>query len=167
MAAEAQLAPEPVTEVAPVRASPEPRAPEPTPAPDAPAAKDKKAKKAADKKGKGEKGKGEKGAPAPPGDGPSIAAHPRAVRSVARAKSWAGLLGFLIGGYLSMPTHTLAQAGLRALAAGVICYVVAWGAAVFAWRRLIALEIRAREQQLADALAAGAGEPAQGAGAAR
>src|SRR5580700_907784 len=56
-----------------------------------------------------------------------LAEHPRAVRSIARAKAWGGLGGFLIGGYLALPTHTLADAGLQALAAGVICYVAAWG----------------------------------------
>ena len=79
-------------------------------------------------------------------DGPNVAAHPRAARAVARAKSWGGLVGFLLGGYLSLPTNTLAGAGLRALVAGVVCYVVAWGGAVFLWRRLVMLEIKAREQ---------------------
>jgi PilZ domain len=77
--------------------------------------------------------------------GPSVAAHPRAALHVARAKGWAGLAGFLVGGYLSLPTTTLAVAGLRALVAGIICYVVAWAGAVFVWRQLVILEIgRAR-----------------------
>lgn len=83
--------------------------------------------------------------------GPSVAAHPRAARAVARAKSWGGLLGFLVGGYLSLPTATLADAGLRALLAGVLCYVVAWAGAVFLWRRLVVIEIKAREAQLVNA----------------
>lgn len=82
------------------------------------------------------------------GDGPSVAAHPRASRSVARAKSWGGLAGFFIGGYLSLPIGTLAEAGLRALVAGVVCYVAVWAGAVFVWRRLVIIEIKAREQQL-------------------
>jgi hypothetical protein len=81
-------------------------------------------------------------------DGPSVAAHPRAARQVARAKGWGGLGGFLIGGYLSLPTSTLAGAGLRALVAGVVCYVAAWAGAVFLWRRLVMLELKGREQQL-------------------
>ena len=82
------------------------------------------------------------------GNGPSVAAHPRAARAVARAKSWGGLVGFVLAGYLSLPTNTLAAAGLRALIAGVVCYVAAWAGAVFVWRRLVMLEIKGREQQL-------------------
>lgn len=77
-----------------------------------------------------------------------LAEHPRAVRGIARAKAWGGLGGFLLGGYLSLPTHTLADAGLRALAAGVVCYVAAWAAAVFLWRRLVVVELRAAQQEL-------------------
>jgi hypothetical protein len=117
------------------------------------AAKSKDAKKA----GKGAKAaKGSKGAKAaePDADGPNVAAHPRAARGVARAKSWGGLLGFVVGGYLSLPTNTLAGAGARALLAGVVCYVAAWAGAVFVWRRLVMLEIKGREQQLLAAVRA-------------
>jgi hypothetical protein len=130
---------------APVAASPEPRTPAEEPA--ASDAKGKTAKKA-DKPKKGEKkGRASKAAE-PAGDGPSIAAHPRAARAVARAKGWGGLAGFVLGGYLSLPTNTLAEAGLRALLAGLACYVAAWAGAVFLWRRLVMLEIKGREQQL-------------------
>ena len=44
-----------------------------------------------------------------------------------------------------LPTHGLAEACLRALVAGTVCYVVAWGGAVFIWRRLIAIELKGRE----------------------
>ncbi len=96
------------------------------------------------------KGKSKGAAPAADEGGPSVAAHPRAVRSIARVKGWAGLAGFFAAGYLSMPTSTLAGAGLRALIAGVACYVAAWGLAVFVWRRLVVIEIKAREQELAE-----------------
>ncbi|MGA9874197.1 MAG: hypothetical protein WBQ21_00115 [Solirubrobacteraceae bacterium] len=85
---------------------------------------------------------------APTTDGPSVAAHPRAALGVARAKGWGGLGGFLIAGYLSLPTGTLAEAALRALVAGTVCYVVAWAGAVFVWRRLVMIEIKGREQRL-------------------
>ena len=49
---------------------------------------------------------------------------------------------------MSLPTNTLAAAGLRALIAGVVCYVAAWAGAVFLWRRLVMLEIKGREQKL-------------------
>ncbi len=141
-----------------VAASATPRSPAKEPA--APAGKGKKAGKEAraEKEGK-KKGKAKEAAP-PPGDGPSIAAHPRAARGVARAKSWGGLIGFVLGGYLSLPTNTLAAASLRALIAGVACYVVAWAGAVFVWRRLVMLELKGREQQLA-ARAAGTASTAQ------
>jgi hypothetical protein len=80
--------------------------------------------------------------------GLTLAGHPRAVRGVARAKSWGGLAGFLLGGYLSLPTHTVADAGLRALAAGAICYTATWAAAVFMWRRVVVAELRNAEQRL-------------------
>lgn len=134
---------------APVAASPEPRAPAKK------GAKGDAKAKHAKKDAKAEKGKGKEGADAEAdADGPSVAAHPRAVRAVARAKSWGGLAGFVLGGYLSLPTNTLAGAGLRALVAGVVCYVVVWAGAVFVWRRLVMLEIKSREQQLATAVQA-------------
>jgi len=88
------------------------------------------------------------------GSGLILAEHPRAARSVARAKAWGGLAGFLIGGYLSLPTQTLAGAGLRALAAGVVCYVAAWAAAIFLWRRMLVAELhQAKQDLLAEELA--------------
>ena len=137
MAAEAPVADAPLETAAPVKV------------PAAKAAKqDAKAGKAKKEK------KGKKGAEASGdgGDGPSVAAHPRASLAVARAKSWGGLVGFLVGGYMSLPTGTLVEAGLRALLAGVVCYVAVWAAAVFVWRRLVILEIKAREQQLVTAI---------------
>ncbi len=121
--------------------------------------KDKKGK---EKKGKGKEGKGTEALP----DGPSIAGHPRAVRSVARAKGWGALIGFVLGGYLSLPTHTVADAGLRALISGAALYVAVWAIAVFVWRRLVIIEIKAREAQLVSAAEAmrarsqGGGQPA-------
>jgi hypothetical protein len=98
------------------------------------------------------KGKSKDEEEVPEGDGPSIAGHPRAARSVARAKSWAALAGFLIGGYLSLPTHTVASAGVRAIVFGLIAYVAVWAGAVFFWRRMVMLEINARQEELARAV---------------
>jgi hypothetical protein len=126
----------------------------PVKAPDvkeAPAAtKAEQAGKKDKKSEKGKKSKKGKQPSAPEGAEvePSIAAHPRAARAVARAKGWGGLFGFFLGGYLSLPTATPAAAGLRALVAGIVCYVVVWAGAQFAWRRLVIIEIKAREQQL-------------------
>jgi hypothetical protein len=112
--------------------------------------KDSKAGKSKGKDSKGKKGKDSKATndAGEASGSPSVSAHPRAARSVAQAKSWGGLAGFFIAGYLSLPTGTLAEAALRALVAGSLCYVVAWAGAVFAWRRLIVIEIKGREQQL-------------------
>ncbi len=107
--------------------------------------------KQADKAKKGSKKAAAKGAATDTSGAPSVAAHPRAARAVARAKGWGALAGFLLGGYLSLPTNTLAMAGLRALAAGVICYVAVWAGAVFLWRRLVMLEIKGRQQKLLSA----------------
>jgi hypothetical protein len=117
----------------------------PTPAKSA--AADAPSKKKSSKE-KGSKGSKSSEAQAASVDGPSVAAHPRAARTVALAKGWGGLGGFFIAGYLSLPTSTLAGAGLRALVAGSVCYVVAWAGAVFVWRRLVMIEIKGREQQL-------------------
>lgn len=111
------------------------------------AGKSDKADKPAKAK-KGEQGAGAKG------PGLILAEHPRAARGIARAKAWGGLGGFLLGGYLSLPTQTLAGAGLRALAAGVVCYVAVWAAAVFLWRRMLVAELhQAKHDLLAEELA--------------
>ncbi|MGO9322888.1 MAG: PilZ domain-containing protein [Solirubrobacteraceae bacterium] len=73
-------------------------------------------------------------------DGPSVATHPRAARQVARAKGWAGLAGFLVGGYMSLPTNTLTAVVIRALVAGTVCYLAAWACALFVWRQLVMFE---------------------------
>jgi hypothetical protein len=129
--------------------------------------KDAKSKGAKDKQGKSQKdkkGKGEEATTAEGSGAPSVAAHPRAARAVAQAKGWGGLAGFFIAGYLSLPTGTLAQAGLRALIAGSVCYVATWAGAVFVWRRLVIVEIKGREQALL-AGAQAALEPAEAVGA--
>ena len=84
----------------------------------------------------------------------SVAAHPRAVHRIAQARECGGLAGFLVCGYLSLPTHTLLSAGLRALVAGIACYVVVWGAAVMLWRHLVVAELTSREHALLEAHAA-------------
>jgi hypothetical protein len=114
--------------------------------------------------GKGGKGKAKaKGAPDAGGAGLSLAAHPRAARRVAEAKAWGSLGGFLLGGYLSLSTHSLFETALRALVAGAVCYVAVWTVAVFLWRRLIVAELRHAEHELVARRLArlqSAGEPA-------
>jgi hypothetical protein len=93
-------------------------------------------------KGKDKKAKGKKtGATAA---SPSVAGHPRARAQVRRAKGWGGLAGFGIAAYLSMKAGVpAADAGLRALAAGVAGYMLAWACAVTVWRHLVIAELRA------------------------
>jgi hypothetical protein len=162
MATETVEAPASDEETAPPAAAP-PLAPEKA---DKKAAKAKDAKKdGKDKKAKkGKKGDEDSGGGEPEATGPNVAAHPRASRAVARTKSWGGLVGFVLGGYLSLPTNTLAAAGLRALIAGVVCYVVAWAGAVFVWKRLVILELKGREQQMISATQARRARPALPAG---
>ncbi len=98
---------------------------------------DKDAEKAEGKKGK----KGKKGGASA---GPSVAAHPRASYQVRRAKGWGGIAGFALAAYFSykagVPTADL---GLRALAAGIVGYMLAWACAVTVWRQLVLAELRA------------------------
>lgn len=112
------------------------------------AKKDDKASKAKDKakdkdKAKGKKGKGgDGGADSSPGT--SIATHPRARGSVRRVKGWAGLAGFVIAAVLSLKASVpLLQVGERALAAGLVGYLLAWWFSVAIWRQLIIAEQRA------------------------
>lgn len=102
--------------------------------------KDSAAKGKADKKNKKQKqGKGGDEA-----QGASIASHPRARASIRRAKGWAGLAGFAIAALLSVQASVpLFQAGLRALGAGVVGYMLAWWVGVMLWRQLILAEHRA------------------------
>jgi hypothetical protein len=158
MATEAQ----PLVEPSPVSDAAAPVAAPPT-APQAPpggqADKPAKGKESKGKDAKSKKDKSGKRASAAESGSPSVAAHPRAARAVAQAKAWGGLGGFFIAGYLSLPTGTLAEAGLRALIAGSVCYVAAWAGAVFVWRRLVVIEIKGREQAL---LAAAQATPGPG-----
>jgi hypothetical protein len=104
-------------------------------------AKDKGGKDKADKKGKkGMKGKGSDDA----AQGASIANHPRARASIRHAKGWAGLVGFAIAALVSVQASVpMFDAGLRALGAGVIGYMLAWWFSVMIWRQLIVAEQKA------------------------
>jgi hypothetical protein len=74
----------------------------------------------------------------------SVANHPRAGAQVARAKAWGGLAGFLLVGLLSLRAGVpTADALLRALAGGIVGYVLAWACAVVVWRHLVIAELRA------------------------
>ncbi len=98
---------------------------------------------------RGSKGKGE-AAPAAPA-GPSVATHPSAARTLARLKAWAGLLGALAVGLLSLRAGVPAfEAGVRALGAGVVLYLAAWAAGVAFFRQLVLAEVRAEADRRAE-----------------
>jgi hypothetical protein len=75
-------------------------------------------------------------------------AHPRAQRSIARAKAIGGVIGFLIGLWLGsragLPSW---DTGVRALAGGIAGWLLVWVAAVQIWKQLIIGEFRAAERQ--------------------
>jgi hypothetical protein len=83
-----------------------------------------------------------------------ISEHPKASRFVRQAREAAGLGGFLIGGWMSLSTHTLAATLLRAIVAGFACQIVVWAVAVLLCRHLIIAELRSREHALMQAAAA-------------
>ena len=110
---------------------------------------EKAKKNKADKKGKGASG------------GLSVAGHPRAAAQVRKAKGWGGLAAFVVTAYLSL-SHgaTPDVAGMRALGAGVLGYVIAWGCAVMVWRQLMVAEIRAKVERARAATDHAAAPPA-------
>lgn len=103
---------------------------------------------------KAKKGKAEKGA-APVDDGAiRIGAHPRARRSVRRARAWAGMGGFALVLLLAMRAGVPPfEAVLRALAGGVVLHFMAWGFAIVLWRRLMVAELEAAHVRLREATA--------------
>jgi hypothetical protein len=73
----------------------------------------------------------------------TIANHPRARRSVRRARSLGGLLGFAVVLVLSLRAGVPAwDATARALIAGVVVHLVAWRVAVAVWRQLMIGELQ-------------------------
>ena len=96
--------------------------------------------KGKDKGGKAKKGKGE-----PKSDWPviSVSAHPRASSAIRKMKAWAALVGFALVAVLSYQAGVEPFESLvRALAAGIALYIVAWMAGVTLWRSLVVEEAR-------------------------
>ena len=75
-----------------------------------------------------------------------LEAHPRAQRSIARAKAIGGVIGFAIGLWLGSRAGLPAwDTGVRALAGGIAGWLLVWVAAVQVWKQLIIGEYRAAE----------------------
>src|ERR1700751_1705898 len=67
--------------------------------------------------------------------------HPRATRPIELARGWGGIGCFALVGLLALESGVpAASAGLRALIAGVVGYVVCWFLAVMVWRHLAVAE---------------------------
>jgi hypothetical protein len=94
--------------------------------------------KAEKKDKKGKKGKAQSEWPVI-----SVSAHPRASNAIVKMKAWAGLIGFVGVGVLSYQAGVQPFESLvRALAAGIALYVIAWMAGVTLWRSLVVEEAR-------------------------
>lgn len=119
------------------------------------AASDTRARPAAGRgaRGAGREAKGRKGRKARKrgGELPSVANHPRGGAQVKQAKGWAGLLGFGLVAVVSwqsdVPTEDLL---LRALAGGIVAYLVVWAIAVAVWRHLVVTELDIRREERAE-----------------
>jgi len=94
--------------------------------------------------------RGKAAAAAAPAESPSlaVATHPRSARAVARFKSWSGLAGFVLGGLVSLNAGVPeADALLRALGAGLLAWVVAWGIAIAVWKQVLLAELKATAEK--------------------
>lgn len=101
--------------------------------------------KKADKKGKG---KGD----APQAPMITVSSHPRAQRSILRSKAYAGLAGFVLVGFFSYQAGVEPfEVGLRALIAGIVCYLAAWAFAVTLWQKLVMAEAQAEADRIREA----------------
>jgi hypothetical protein len=92
--------------------------------------------------------KKEKDADEPAGPGAvRLSAHPRARRSIRRARALTGLLVLLLVLVLSLRAGVPAfDAVARALVVAVVAHFLAWGVAVTTWRHLVLAELElARE----------------------
>lgn len=100
---------------------------------------------------RGKKGKG--GARGP--ELPSVANHPRAGDQVRQAKAWGGLAGFALVAFISWRAEVpFEELLLRALAGGIVAYLVVWACAVAVWRQLVVTELRVVREQRAEEEAA-------------
>jgi len=84
-----------------------------------------------------------------------LSEHPRARAGIRRSKGWAGLVACVLVGLLSLNAGLPGtEAALRALAAGVGAYLLAWFVAVTVWRQLALAELEAARERREARLAA-------------
>ena len=90
----------------------------------------------------------------------AVSNHPRARRQLRLAKGWGGLLGFVIVAGVSVRSGLpVSEAGIRALAGGLVAYLVVWAGAVYVWRQLVVAEAQANWKRLVDGGGQVDGEP--------
>src|SRR3954465_4169043 len=96
-----------------------------------------------------ETGKGGKKAKAPQTTAEvRLAAHPRARRQIALAKSYAGLGAFAFVAYSAYSGGAqFVDVAERALLWGMAAYVLVWALAVQVWRHLAVAEVKAAEKR--------------------
>jgi hypothetical protein len=82
-----------------------------------------------------------------------LADHPRAQRSIARAKALGGLLVFAVTIVLSVRADVpLTDALGRGIVGGIGGYVAAWAGAVLVWKQLAAAELELARKRLVASL---------------
>jgi hypothetical protein len=86
---------------------------------------------------------------APSGDGIRLASHPRARRHIAMAKSWGGLIAFLLVLKISRDAGLLWPDAIeRGVLGGIVGYVAAWGIAQTIWRQIALAELEDLRRRL-------------------
>ena len=88
----------------------------------------------------------------------SLREHPRAAPAIRRLKAYGGLAGFAIAVLKGLGSGApLATTLLHGLEFGLVGNLVAWGAAVVIWKRVLTAQatrvVRDRERRLAEAAA--------------
>ena len=89
------------------------------------------------------------GAAGQPQDGVRLSAHPRAREHLALAKGWGGIISFLSAAAASYAAELpMTDLLLRALLAGIIGSMLAWGLTLAVWRHLALAQIEGLRRKL-------------------
>ena len=84
-----------------------------------------------------------------PQDGVRLSAHPRAREHLALAKGWGGIISFLAAAGASYAADLpMTDLLLRALLAGIIGSMLAWGLTLAVWRHLALAQIEGLRRKL-------------------
>jgi hypothetical protein len=84
-----------------------------------------------------------------------LAQHPRAMRSITRARAWGALVGFAIAAYLSHKAGlTFTDLVIRSILIGIGSYLMVWAVAQAIWKQIVFAELAARRKEAAEKQAA-------------